>query len=325
MVINLWLLLICLILHIILYKFKSIIFGKNFLDIPNSKRKIHKIPTYLIGGYFIFFSYALFLIFSYNINLEQKVVNLIVYLIIFFIGTIDDLNDIKPATKLTSILIIYLILTSYNETFLLRNIYFETFEKNISFGIYSYFISSLCVLLLINSINLIDGVNGLAMMIFIIWLGFLHYFIGVNFNIFQLIFYLFVFFNIYKGRYFLGNSGSLIIGAIISFSCIKYYNLNFVEKNSAEDIFILFLIPGIDMLRLFVQRLLKKRNPFKADSSHLHHLLIKKFSLNKVLFFYFITIILSSYLAFNDYVAELVIIIFTLLLYFSTLLFLKKS
>ena len=60
--------------------------------------------------------------------------------------------------------------------YLLEKIYFETFDKNLNFGIYSYPLSVLCVLLLINAINLIDGINGLAMMVFIIIYLYLHYY-----------------------------------------------------------------------------------------------------------------------------------------------------
>ena len=245
-------------------------------------RKIHKEPTYLIGGHFIFISYSIFLLFSFDYSLNHKFFFFLIFSCIFLIGVLDDLKDLKPIVKLGLVLIIYLILIHFDNDYLLEKIYLETFNKNFNFGIYSYPASILCVLLLINAINLIDGINGLAMMIFIIIYLFLWYFLNVTFNIYIFIFYLFIFFNIFKGKYFLGNSGSLIIGALIAFSTIKTYNSNFIENNSAEDIFILFLIPGVDMLRLFVQRILKKKNPFEADGSHLHHLLIKKFSLQKI-------------------------------------------
>ena len=127
------------------------------------------------------------------------------------------------------------------------------------------------------------------------------------------------------GRYFLGNSGSLFIGAIIGLHTIKSYNLSFVEKNSAEDIFILFLVPGLDMLRLFIQRITNKENPFKADKSHLHHLLINKYSLEKVLFIYFLVIVISSYLAFTNYLPEMIIILAISIIYFLAIFLLRRK
>ena len=47
------------------------------------------------------------------------------------------------------------------------------------------------------------------------------------------------------------------------------------------------------MLRLFIQRITNKENPFKADKSHLHHLLIKKYSLEKYYLFIFLSLLLA--------------------------------
>ena len=325
MINNFYLIIIIFLIHFILNKNKKIIFNNYFLDIPNVGRKIHKEPTYLIGGHFIFISYSVFLLFSFDYNLNHKFVFFFIFSCIFLIGILDDLKDLKPIVKLGLVLIIYLVLIHFDNDYLLEKIYFETFDKNLNFGIYSYLVSILCVLLLINAINLIDGINGLAMMVFIIIYLYLNYFLNVAFNIFIFIFYLFIFFNIYKGKYFLGNSGSLIIGALIAFSTIKAYNSNFTQNNSAEDIVILFLIPGIDMFRLFVQRIVKRKNPFEADGSHLHHHLIKKISLQKILFGYFFIIVISSYAAFNDYLPEIIIILVIITIYSLTLYLLNKN
>ena len=324
MISDFYLLILIFLIHFALDKYKTKIFNNYFLDIPNVGRKIHKEPTYLIGGHFIFISYSVFLLFSFDYSLNHKFVFFFIFSCIFLIGILDDLKDLKPIVKLGLVLIIYLVLIYFDNDYLLKKIYFETFDKSLNFGIYSYPVSILCVLLLINAINLIDGINGLAMMVFIIIYLYLHYFLNVAFNIFIFIFYVFIFFNIYKGKYFLGNSGSLIIGALIAFSTIKAYNSNFTQNNSAEDIVILFLIPGIDMFRLFVQRIVKRKNPFEADGSHLHHHLIKKFSLQKILFGYFFIIVISSYAAFNDYLPEIIIILAIITIYSLTLYLLNK-
>ena len=325
MISNFYLLILIFLIHFALDKYKKKIFNNYFLDIPNVGRKIHKEPTYLIGGHFIFISYSVFLLFSFDHNINHKFFFFFIFSCIFLIGILDDLKDLKPIVKLGLVLIIYLVLIHFDNDYLLEKIYFETFDKNLNFGIYSYPVSILCVLLLINAINLIDGINGLAMMVFIIIYLYLNYFLNVAFNIFIFIFYVFIFFNIYKGKYFLGNSGSLIIGALIAFSTIKAYNSNFTQNNSAEDIVILFLIPGIDMFRLFVQRIVKRKNPFEADGSHLHHHLIKKFSLQKILFGYFFIIVISSYAAFNDYLPEIIIILVIITIYSLTLYLLNKN
>ncbi|MBD1152124.1 undecaprenyl/decaprenyl-phosphate alpha-N-acetylglucosaminyl 1-phosphate transferase [Pelagibacterales bacterium SAG-MED22] len=325
MVINLILSIIFFSIHFYVENNKKKIFKKSFLDVPDFERKIHNKPTYLIGGHYIFILYIIFGIFSPNYGLNEKIIYFSIISCVFIIGIFDDLIDLKPILKLSLVLSFYLILVHFDEDYLLNKVYFETFDKNLNFGVYSYFISSLCVLLFINAINLIDGINGLAMLVFTILSVFLNYFLKVDLNLFVFIFFIFIYFNIFNGKYFLGNSGSLLIGAIISFSTIKAYNVNFLNQNSAEDIFILFLIPGIDMFRLFIERIIKKKNPFSADRNHLHHFLIKEFSLKKILIFYSLSISVSSYLAFEDYVSETNLIIAVIFSYLSLLYFLKKK
>ena len=197
MISDFYLLILIFLIHFALDKYKTKIFNNYFLDIPNVGRKIHKEPTYLIGGHFIFISYSVFLLFSFDHNINHKFFFFFIFSCIFLIGILDDLKDLKPIVKLGLVLIIYLVLIHFDNDYLLEKIYFETFDKNLNFGIYSYPVSILCVLLLINAINLIDGINGLAMMVFIIIYLYLHYFLNVAFNIFIFIFYLFIFFNIY--------------------------------------------------------------------------------------------------------------------------------
>ena len=48
------------------------------------------------------------------------------------------------------------------------------------------------------------------------------------------------------------------------------------------------MLPGLDMLRLFIERIFKKKDPFDGDKNHLHHYLIKKNSLKKTLLIYFL-------------------------------------
>ena len=75
----------------------------------------------------------------------------------------------------------------------------------------------------------------------------------------------------------MGNSGSLLIAYIIGYYFIKFYNMNLIKF--AEEIYIYMCIPGLDMFRLFITRIMKKKNPFKKDLFHIHHLILKKHNL----------------------------------------------
>ena len=69
------------------------------------------------------------------------------------------------------------------------------------------------------------------------------------------------------------------------------------------------MVPGIDMFRLFLQRIKNKRDPFSADQNHLHHYLIKNFSLNITLFIYFLLISVPLFLLKIKVMSEITIII----------------
>ena len=116
----------------------------------------------------------------------------------------------------------------------------------------------------------------------------------------------------HKNKSFLGDSGTLLLAFIISFSFIKLYNLEFIKY--ADQIVIYMLIPGLDLIRLFIFRILQKRNPLSPDRYHLHHILIKKFSLAKTLFIIMFLIffpIILDYFNFDNFFN----IIITTLLY----------
>jgi UDP-GlcNAc:undecaprenyl-phosphate GlcNAc-1-phosphate transferase len=143
-----------------------------------------------------------------------------------------------------------------------------------------------------------------------------------NFSIFFLIIPLIfiIYFN-YYGKIFLGNSGVLILSFLISTLFIKNYNQ--LVTFTCDEIFLIMLIPGLDMFRLFLERLYLKKNPFKADQNHIHHLLIKNLSVSHTNILITCTLILG-YL-FGLVTHFLFGIIFIFFLYLLTLVYLKTK
>ena len=72
---------------------------------------------------------------------------------------------------------------------------------------------------------------------------------------------------------FMGNNGSHFLSYIAAVFVIKLYNKEVF--NSVEEIIIIMLIPGCDLVRLFFSRILKKRKFFESDLNHIHHILGK--------------------------------------------------
>ena len=79
----------------------------------------------------------------------------------------------------------------------------------------------------------------------------------------------------FKKKLFLGDSGAFLLSGIIGFIFVNKYNND--PFFYSDEIFILLMVPGIDMLRLFMTRIYNKKNPFKGDLNHMHHLLKKKY------------------------------------------------
>ena len=121
------------------------------------------------------------------------------------------------------------------------------------------------------------------------------------------------------------------MGGLISILTINLYNLEFqdsIGKNIyVENIFLLFLVPGLDCARLFFQRMLiLKRSFYEADNNHLHHFLIQKYDLSKSLFIYFSLIIFPNILGFilKEYILLVIFLIYNLFLFTFRYLVLNK-
>ena len=116
----------------------------------------------------------------------------------------------------------------------------------------------------------------------------------------------------------MGDYGVTVSALLIGMMSIASYNLqeNNLTKIYVEELFLIFFIPGLDMLRLFIQRLSKKKDPFSADKDHLHHILISKFNLTKSLFIYFLISFTPIFLFKTFTLNSLILIIVYSILYF---------
>ena len=265
---------------------------------PNQNRKIHLLPTPSIGGVILvtnltFIALADIFLNIFNFN---YIVLFCYSVVIFFIALADDIFDMKPSKKFFLISLVMISLLFFNEEKLISRIVFDFYYLSIESYFLNLFITWLCIMLLLNAINLYDGVNGqLATFTIFVFGFFLYENIFFELSFFILIFLLFFLNYNLKGKVFLGDNGSFTVGFLIAFVVIS--NNSSTNYLTAEKIFLLMFLPGLDMLRLFIERLIKRQNPFIADSSHIHHLLIKKFSVKKLfvinIFMYVLPITLS--------------------------------
>ncbi len=214
----------------------------------------------------------------------------------FILGLIDDKLKLSYKNKFAILIPLLFICIFFSESFIISKYKFEVFKNiyTIENNILSVLITCFFLLLLMNAINLIDGINALANSIITIIFFFIFLeFDPNNLSLLILLFFLFInCFFIYKGRYFLGDSGSLSISTFVGLLIIYEYNSKYSELDyslfNAEDIFILMAFPGLDMIRVFFERIINGKSPFSPSREHLHHYLLKKHSLITTLTIYII-------------------------------------
>jgi UDP-GlcNAc:undecaprenyl-phosphate GlcNAc-1-phosphate transferase len=317
----------------VIIKFRFPISKKiKIIDYPFEKRKIHKLPTPLIGGLIIIINLLLinaYLFFKNEVSSLDTTI-LIFCFFSFIVGLIDDIKKISSLNKLIILGAIYMLIGIFDKNLFLTYLYSETLDKFFYLNVFNKIFSVLCILLVINAFNLIDGLNGLAITIASLWLLYIfNFFENTNYAYFILILSLLIMlpFNL-QGKFFLGDSGSILLGSFVGIFFITSYNLELdLIKNriSLEKIFILFMIPGVDMFRLFLERIINKNNPFSPDDKHLHHYLIKNFNLKKTLAIYLLLIIIPIIVDYLNLIYPLLNICITIFIYLFLLNYCKKT
>ena len=259
----------------------------NIFDLPNEK-KIHSKKISLLGGIIFVLNISIYLlylasfslssldnIFGFSSNISNIVFILSIYCL-FFVGLIDDKKNLSVRIRIL-LLVLVISINLFVTPEINISIIKLSFSESFSIYSYSYIWTMLCFLLFINAFNFFDGINlQISGLIFAICTFFLIKNIFINFILVILIANIFFIYLNYKTKTFLGNSGSFFLPFMFGALFISAYNNN--SNITSDEIVILMLIPGIDLLRLFFQRILSGSNPLKGDREHIHHYLLKKHS-----------------------------------------------
>ena len=294
---------------IFLLFFNSIERQINIYDHPNEK-KIHSQKISLLGGIIFILNISIYLlylsfyssldnIFGFSSNISNIIFILSIFFL-FFVGLIDDKKDLSARIRILFLVLVISINLFVNPEINISIIKLS-FSDSFSINNYSYFWTLLCFLLFINAFNFFDGINlQISGFMFAICTFFLIKNTFVDFILVILISNFFFFYLNYKSKIFLGNNGSFFLPFIFGTLFISGYNNN--SNITSDEIVILMLIPGMDLLRLFFQRILSGSNPLKGDREHIHHYLLKKYSLiNTVLINQFLIWIPFLFFQFSGY------------------------
>lgn len=267
------------------------------VDMPRT-RHIHSKPMPKMGGIGIFLGFLLgYMLFS-EPSVQMNSI-LIGGFIIILVGLIDDMTELKPLVKFIGQLASACVIVFYGQ-FLLNDV--SAFGINLHFGILAYPITIFFILGCINCINLIDGLDGLSSgisSIYFLTVGIIATMQG-HFGLdFVLSFVMlgstlgFLVHNFHPASIFVGDSGSMFMGFIIS--VIALLGFKNVTLTSLIIPLLLIAIPILDTLFAIIRRLLKGESPSTADKFHIHHqLLNRNFSQTAtVLIIYFIDLLFA--------------------------------
>lgn len=298
-----------------IFYFASLKFG--FVDKPDLKLKNHARPTSFVGGVFIFASYFLG---YFLFDLDFSIFRLVFWSVIsLFVGFYDDINRLGYKIKLVLQLILSFL-------FLLSE-----FDLSLMFIPYLLF-----MIVLMNSINIIDNYNGVSgfsylFSFFVLYL--LEFITLTELSFFIIPLLVFLFANARKpgkALLFLGNNGSYAFGFLLTSIFLKRSNHGSVDIIDLDfhlyNLILIFLPYILDTTVVFVTRLVKRMNPLKGSHDHLSHILLnlnfKPFLIGPVLFLVFQ--IFSFYFLFFEFSSFNLFILIISVIFISALLITER-
>lgn len=258
---------------------------KSIVDNPDA-RKLNKVPVPVLGGVAVFFgimfslSIAGYYIEGMNIQFEL----IIAMMIMLYTGVGDDILQLSPRLRFAlQIFVVCLMM-------FLCGIYIDDFHGLWGVGELPWYVAVALTIFscvgIINSINLIDGVDGLcsgygvfASMMFAVCfmlMGDVSYAV-LAFAVAGAIFP-FMLHNMFGEKYkmFLGDGGSLVLGFICSLYVMRIIQSgdDVVSGSTISFTLAVLSIPVFDTVRVMVARIVNHRSPFSPDKTHLHHMFI---------------------------------------------------
>lgn len=209
--------------------------------------------------------------------------------LMFIIGLRDDILALTAKQKFYSQFLPILTLVLIDNTRLSST--YDVMGEFYFPEIVSILLTAFVLLILTNAYNLIDGLDGLAGtigFIILLFFGIWFYEIGemsISYIAFAFCGALlaFLYFNWQPSKIFMGDTGALMIGLLISFLSIRFINTNytlpdahaFKFESSVGTAICVLIVPVFDTLRVIILRLRRLQSPFKADKNHIHHQFIK--------------------------------------------------
>lgn len=253
------------------------------IDIPDNKRHIHKQPIPRMGGLAIFIGFLLSVLLFANITPQVRGI-LLGAILIVVVGAIDDVMNLNAWLKFcVQIVAAVIAVLSGVIINVVSNPLLITGEQAITVGILAVPVTILWIVGVTNSVNLIDGLDGLAcgvsaiaslsMLVVSMLVS------NANANVAVILAALcggclgFIPYNLNPAKIFMGDTGALLLGYILATASVigmfKFYAIvTFILPVLA------LAVPLSDTIFAFTRRILHGQSPFHADRGHFHHKLL---------------------------------------------------
>ncbi|MHB8882834.1 MAG: glycosyltransferase family 4 protein [Thermodesulfovibrionales bacterium] len=251
---------------------RPIAYTFQILDIANA-RKVHADPTPRTGGVMIFISFLIMLPLS-GLNTWWYVLSLIA---IFALGLWEDTTRIRPLMRLFGQVVISAFFVIFGAIYMTN---YGIFSMPVTLALpFTIF----CIVGVTNSYNIIDGLNGLASGCAVIFFSMMAYiaFQHGEAVLFQSSLIMagclfgFMVFNFPRGKIFLGDGGSYLVGFTVI--TMTLFAVTQHTDISPWSFLLMTIFPVFDTILAIIRRMKLKRSPFKADKKHLHHVLLRRY------------------------------------------------
>ena len=270
----------------------------NAVDVPGG-RHIHNKIMPKLGGLAIFFGFLLgYMLFCKQT--PQMISILIGGIIILVFGIFDDINRLPASVQFVGQIASACVVVFYGNI-IMQDI--SAYGLYINFGVFAPFLTIIFIVALMNCLNFIDGLDGLAggiATIFFVTISIVISYTGIYNGLDASLSLImigatlgFLIHNFYPAKIFLGNSGSMFLGYMIS--VISLLGFKNVTITSFIIPVLILAVPILDTFFAIIRRLIKGESPTKGDKKHLHHQLLQMTSsqVKTVLIIYLINILFS--------------------------------
>ena len=311
-------------------KYKSLSKIINIYDNPDKVRKFHKQSVPILGGILVFLNFLVFLpiilyfegtsIFFIFTDYKDFLLFYIFFTVFFLIGLFDDIRNLTPKLRLIMTSLASLLIIFFDKNLIIEAVTIFNIEINFVYKPLSIIFTVFCIIVLINALNMIDGINLQFTSYSILIILFIA---SKNPDIIYILFLIplvFFFYLNLGSKAFMGDAGTYSLAFLFSTIFIKSFN-NFLLNE--VEIILLLLIPGLELIRVFFIRLINKRSPFRGDRNHLHHYLTLKTSLSNSLIIFIFLSSLPTIL--NQFTSKVIAFLIPMFFYFSLIFLLRKN